>query len=76
MKSNDYGKHLEDVGSLIEKHLLIETELTTQLQRMEHVGSKYDALNKTNHPQRNILEKHYVSLKNLFQVFLRYNSDD
>ena len=68
LKSSDYGKHLEDVESLLEKHLLVETEITSQLQRLKQIDEQYNILAQTNHPQRNVLQEHYFILKKLYQV--------
>ena len=66
--SSDCGKHLADVESLLQKHLIAEKEITLQSQRLKEIDQTYKSLIKVDHPQKNVLDKHYVSLMELYKV--------
>ena len=68
LKSTDYGKHLADVESLLQKHSIVEKEITMQSQRLKDINKKYNSLTNVDHPQKNVLDKHYTSLMELFKV--------
>jgi ADP-glucose pyrophosphorylase len=59
---------LADVESLLQKHSIVEKEITMQSQRLREIDKKYNNLMNVDHPQKNVLNKHYASLKELYKV--------
>ncbi|KAJ8045597.1 Spectrin beta chain, non-erythrocytic 1 [Holothuria leucospilota] len=66
-QSKDYGKHLQAVEGLLERHGLIEAQVKSQESQISHIHQVADSYLQMNHRESKMIQKRTVKVKELHQ---------
>ncbi|XP_067847252.1 spectrin beta chain, non-erythrocytic 5 [Heptranchias perlo] len=70
ISSGDYGKHLFDVVDMVQKHNLIDSQITSHGETLKHINQRADNLRRSSELKTNMVQGKLRALNDLYSDLL------